>query len=302
VKVNLNAMGIDNIVNRDVAKVLDIAVAADEAGLDVISISDHLGFSGGAHAERVRSYGFPYPLEQQWFEPIAFLSAVAARTRRVRLSSSILVATLRPALLLAKQLATLDAISGGRVTIALGVGWQQAEFEASGLPFDHRLSRLEEIVRACRALWAGGGATFHGDYVRFDDFHAYPLPPQREHLPVLLGIPRGPRNFARIARVADGWAVPPTARDSLREDVAALRAAFVEEGRDPDGLEIEVQMMPLRDGTGRIDWGATQDQAEAYADLGATTLGLVTWPACQTLADLDDALAFLADFKATNRR
>src|SRR5262245_44893046 len=118
--------------------VLDMVALADRKGVDLIQISDHLGFSKAAHSARRVSHAFPFPLDQTWYEPIAFLSAAAAVTKRLRLSTYVMVASLRPPLLLAKQLATLDVISEGRVVIGLGVGWQEEEFRAAGMPFEGR--------------------------------------------------------------------------------------------------------------------------------------------------------------------
>jgi len=296
-KVGLNVMGMEAIFGGDVAPVFDAIAAADAAGVDVISTCDHLGFHGPTHAERVRTHGFPYTLDQPWFEPISFLSAAAARSRRARLSTFVLVAPLRPALLLAKQLATLDVISGGRVTIGLGVGWQELEFAAAGMPFEGRFAHLEEMVLACRALWRSAPASFNGEHVRFDNFHALPLPVQRDRLPVLFGVAPGPRNFERIARAGDGWAVNPVHMDGFADHVRALRAAFSAAGRDPNAIEIETQLNPVRDGAGAIDWDATAATARAWAAQGSTTIGFLAVQFCRTPEDVEQMTAWMTCLK-----
>ena len=291
-KFGLNVMGIEGLYGGDLGAVLQMVSRADAKGIDVISTCDHLGFDGDAHAERLRTHGFPYQIEQPWYEPIAFLSAVAAVTERARLSTFVLVATLRPALLLAKQLATLDAISGGRVTIGLGVGWQKQEYEAAGMEFEGRFGRLEELVQACRVLWSQAPASFEGEHIQFTNFHSRPFPVQRDKLPVLLGFAPTDRNFERIARVADGWAVNPTDLSSFAERVAALRKILAAHGRDPNRIEIEVQFAPVRRGDS-IDWDATAASAADWASAGATTLSPVALQFCRTSDDVEGLVDWL---------
>jgi probable F420-dependent oxidoreductase len=278
-KIGLNFMGAERLFDGEFAPVLELLTRSDQAGIDLISTCDHLGFDGAVHDERVRTHGFPYPIEQPWLEPLSFLSAAAAVTRRARLSVFVLVAPLRPALLLAKQLATLDVISGGRVTMCLGVGWQRQEYDAAGMPFEGRFGYLEEMVLACRALWSQAPASFAGERIRFENFTSLPHPVQRDKLPVLLGFAPTDRNFERIARVGDGWAVNPVDLPTFAERVSALRRIVARHGRDPAALEIEVQFAPVRNAGGGIDLEATEESAKAWAAAGATTLTplLIAW-------------------------
>src|ERR1700733_9291648 len=111
VKVGLNFMGAEGLFGGQLTPVLELAHQVDAMGVDLISTCDHLGFNAAVHAERVRTHGFPYGIDQPGIEPLSFLSAVAAVTKRARLSVFVLVAPFRAPLLLAKQLATLDVIS-----------------------------------------------------------------------------------------------------------------------------------------------------------------------------------------------
>ncbi|MGW0045299.1 TIGR03619 family F420-dependent LLM class oxidoreductase [Rhodococcus sp. NPDC003348] len=268
-EVGLNILGAEALYGGRIQPVLDLAAHADRVGFDLISTGDHLGFNEAAHAERAAEHGFVFALDHPWYEPISLLSAVAAVTRRARLGASVLIATLRPPLLLAKQIATLDAISGGRVAIGMGVGWQEAEYAAAGVPFDARFGRMEETVAACRALWAPPPATFTGRDFAFEDFHSYPLPAQ-DRVPVLFGFGPSRRNFERIARVADGWTVNPTDMAAFGESVALLRECFAEHGRDPDSARIQVSVTPVHDASGAVDLDATADRALQWHKAGAT--------------------------------
>lgn len=268
-EIGLNVLGAESLFGGRIQPVLDLAAEADRAGVDLLSTGDHLGFNAAAHAARVADHGFPFDLEHGWYEPVSLLSAIAAVTRRARLGVSVLIATLRPPLLLAKQLATLDSISGGRVAIGLGVGWQEAEYAATGVPIGSRFGRLEETVAACRALWAPPPATFTGRDYAFEDFHSHPLPVQNR-LPILFGFGPGRQNFERIARVADGWTVNPTDMAMFSDSVVALRECFSDHGRDPDTLRIQVSVTPEFDRHGVVDLAATADRALAWYRAGAT--------------------------------
>ncbi len=191
VKVAVATYGLQKWFGGDFAAVVDLMRQADEKGIDQVSITDHVVM--GEHVENYPYGHFYNPLDFPWYEPIAVLSAIAAVTRTMRLSTGVLIAPLRSAVLLAKQIATLDVLSRGRVDIGLGLGWQKEEYDASGIPWEGRYTRLEEQIRVCRTLWADAPAGFAGKTVEFDRIHAYPRPVQRD-LPVWFGIAPTDRN------------------------------------------------------------------------------------------------------------
>ena len=268
-QVGLNILGAENLYGGAIRPVLDLAAGADRAGIDVISTGDHLGFNARAHAERRQTHNFPFPLEHDWYEPLSLLSSVAAVTERVLLNVSVLIATVRPPVLLAKQIATLDAISGGRTAIGMGVGWQEAEYTATNMPFDARFGRMEDTVRACRELWTKAPASFQGRDFAFEDFHSLPFPAQ-VRVPVIFGFGPSKRNFDRIARVADGWTVNPADMPSFSASVALLRDTFEEHGRDTLSPIVQVSVSPQRRDDGTVDYDATEERAHALCDAGAT--------------------------------
>jgi probable F420-dependent oxidoreductase len=298
VEVGLNIMAAENLFGGDLAKLLDVVEVADRKGIDFLTISDHLGFTGASHAERVEIRNFPYPLGQPWLEPISFLSAAAARTSRIRLSTFILIAPLRPMLLLAKQLATLDVLSKGRVTIALGAGWQDVEFEVTQMPFNGRFARLEEMVSAFRQLWGQAPANFSGKHFQFKDFYSYPLPPQGAGLPVIFGMTPSPANLGRIARVADGWAADPFYVHELEQVAQTLPKMFRENGRDPSNMQIHVMQRVIRTSAGEIDAQATRDAAHELVRRGATTVNFTLVDGCQTAADIEMFMDLLVSLKS----
>jgi len=289
-QIGLNVTGSDGLFGGDVSKMLEMIALADRKGVDLISISDHLGFSRSAHALRLETNRFPFGLEQPWYEPISFLSAVAALTKRVRLSTFVMIAPLRPALLLAKQLATLDVISKGRVAIGLGVGWQEGEFRAAGMPFEGRFGDLEEMVVAMRALWAEPPARARGRAFAFEDFYSLPAPAQGPDLPILFGFNPTTKNLERIARLADGWTVDPAHRAAFPEKVQELRDLFRRSGRDPAKLEIHLGQGPVRADDGAIDWAAVKAGVHAAAAEGATTVSLQVSMFCRAASEVETFL------------
>lgn len=138
------------------------------------------------------------------YEPLVCLGAVAAATTRVRLGTSVLLAVLRPPALLAKMVATLDQLSGGRVTLGIGVGSRPDDFAAAGVPWEHRGSRAGELVRVLKLAWSGEPVRFHGQFYSLDVGPIGPRPVQRPHPPVWFG-GNAESALRRVARIADGY-------------------------------------------------------------------------------------------------
>ncbi len=287
-RVGIKLMRTQELLGGDPTGVLEVARMCDRLGVDEVHVSDHVLMTGEGHRGRE---GFPYALDYDgWFEPIVLLSAIAAITERVTLASHVVVAPLRPTILLAKQLATLDALSHGRVHIGLGTGWQREEFEAAQMPFDRRLSRLVDQVEACRALWASAPAQFDGLTASFDEAYSLPLPPQGAGLRISLGIPPGERGLAEIARLGTGYC-PANYGDvtQLADNITRARAAYAAAGRDPDSLVVtsELALKPPRDANGAVDWDAAFAEADPIARAGVNTLITHVVPQCQSLDEVE---------------
>lgn len=167
-----------------------MARAAEEVGFDSIWVGDHLLYRGDGRPER-----------GPW-EAWTLLAALAASTERVRLGPLVACAAFHPPALLAKMATTVAEVSGGRFTLALGAGWNEAEFRAFGLPFDHRVARFEESFAIIRRLLAGERVTLHGKYWQADDAV---LLPQPSHRPRLMIGSNGPRMLAAALPHVDAW-------------------------------------------------------------------------------------------------
>jgi len=178
--------GLHQLLDGDVARVIEAARVVEVAGIDGVTVTDHVVMS--TRTDRYPYGNFPLPLDFPWFEPLTLLAAVAGATRRIRLSTGVLIAPLRPAVLLAKMVATLDAVSGGRVDLGVGTGWQREEYEAAGIDFAGRGGRLVDLLRACRALWTAAPASFDSPSVRFADLYSLPHPRQNGGVPIWFGL------------------------------------------------------------------------------------------------------------------
>jgi probable F420-dependent oxidoreductase len=164
------------------------------------------------------------------------MAHVAAATTRLRLITGVLVVPQRNPLVLAKQVATLDHLSGGRISLGIGVGWLREEFDALGVPFERRGARTDEYVLAMRALWAGDDARFRGAFVRFDGMSCNPKP-VRGGVPILVG-GHSEQAARRAARLGDGFFPATGIQRPVEPLIDLMRRAAEEAGRDPAGIEL----------------------------------------------------------------
>jgi probable F420-dependent oxidoreductase len=294
VKLSIGLIGLQRLLGGDFPAVVDMARLADDAGMDMISITDHVVM--GEHLENYPYGQFPLPLDHDWFEPITVLAAIAGSTRRIKLSAGVLIAPLRPAVLLAKQLATLDVMSRGRVEIGIGLGWQKEEYDASGIPWEGRYARMDEQVKVCRLLWSTAPADFSGATVNFAGIHAWPRPVQPGGIPIWYGLKPTPRNFDRIAELGDGWIPMERRPEILAGHIADLRAAFAARGRDPAALGVRVGVRPVKaTGEDRLDLEATLASLGPVLEAGATVIEFLPSMWC---ASVDEFPAFFARLAA----
>jgi probable F420-dependent oxidoreductase len=171
-------------------------------------------------------------------DPLEILAFLAARSRRLLLGTAVMVAPLHPAVVLAKRAATLAGLSGGRLLLGLGIGWQREEYDAVGVPYADRGRRLEESVGAMRELWAHRPATFTGRHVDFDRVHLVPPPPDGR-VPIILG-GNSPAAIDRCGRLADGWYPHAIWPGDFAAGADRLRDAAVAAGRSPLDVPISV--------------------------------------------------------------
>lgn len=253
---------------------IEIARMADKAGLYGIALGEHVSlgsdlsnypYVGGlAHGDVGRK---PY------LEPAVVHGAIAAVTSQIRLSNCIMLAPLRPAVLLAKQLTTIDILSGGRCEPCFGTGWSRDEYGSLNVDYARRRQILRDNIAACRALWESQPATFESETVSFRDLYQMPQPVQKR-IPIILGVKANEKNAALVAEHCDGWESGPDDSNSLeklREGSQVYRDAFSRAGRDPAGLIVRAHLPRYMtdDGT-RADLPRIFAAIPAMRDAGVT--------------------------------
>ncbi|ANH38599.1 Pyrimidine monooxygenase RutA [Nocardioides dokdonensis FR1436] len=254
-----------------------LAMAAEERGFDTFYVPEHTHIPVRREAAHPGTGDETLPDDRytRTLDPWISLATVAAVTSRIRLSTAVALPVESDPITLAKQIATLDHLSGGRVEIGAGFGWNTDELADHGVPAERRRTVLKEYVEAMRALWTQEEAAYDGEFVSFGPSWAWPKPAR--HVPLVIGAGGGPKTFAWIARHADGWMTTPQQRD-ITAQIGALQQAWADAGRTgrPD-VRILIAFKP------------DPDDLVAWAEAGATELiwGVPDKEPDEVLASLD---------------
>lgn len=227
---------------------IGLATAAEAAGFESLWTVEHVVVPAGYDSRYPYSRSGKMAGGAEDFDspdPLIWLAAVAAVTSTIRLATGILILPQRNPLILAKEVASLDVLSGGRVTLGVGVGWLEEEFRALGVPFADRGRRTDEYIAVLRALWSADVASYHGEFVDFEAVYSRPRPLQRT-VPIVIG-GHSTRAARRAGRLGDGFFPASAATDELPGLVVAARRAAEEAGRDPANLEISMGARPTRE-------------------------------------------------------
>ncbi|GAC1314659.1 MAG: LLM class F420-dependent oxidoreductase [Acidimicrobiales bacterium] len=216
-----------------------LAQAAEGAGFESVWTIEHVVVPAGyASAYPYSADGrMPGGEDVDMPDPLIWLAYVAAATTRLRLGTGILILPQRNPVIVAKEAATLDLLSGGRLELGVGVGWMREEFDALGVPFAHRGSRTDEYVAALRALWAEDVASFRGEFTSFDRVKSFPKPVQTGGVPIVVG-GHTPAAARRAGRLGDGFFPAGGGLDELPALLSEMRDAAATAGRNADAIEI----------------------------------------------------------------
>jgi probable F420-dependent oxidoreductase len=266
-RLGLHALGIGSGADRAVIDA--VAAAADGHGFATLWAGEHVVMVDDSASR------YPYsdsgviavPAEADWLDPLIALSFAAAASSRIRLATGVLLLPEHNPVIVAKQAASLDRLSGGRLTLGIGIGWSREEFEALGVPFERRAARTAEYVAAMRTLWREDVASFDGQFVAFDPIRVNPKPVARQGLPVVVG---GNSNAAlgRVAAWGDGWyGFNLEGVDEVRDRIGRLKKLCAQAGRDRAGLRLAVALAAPR-----------VEDVGALAELGVDELVLVEAP------------------------
>ena len=286
----------------DWSKMFDFARAADVAGVDRLVVSDHVVF--GEHLEEYanpKTGGLaggkqPTGPDGHWLEPLTTLSVVAGMTRRIRLRTQIIIAALRRPVVLAKAAATLDVLSGGRLDLGVGVGWQRAEYEAAGLSFEGRGRLLDHTLDVCQTLWRDSRATYNSPELNFDAIHQMPKPLQTGGVPIWTSGTVRNTTARRIAKYGARWIPWGADANNLVESIPRMKEAVDKEGGDIEDFQVVGALPLVRTASGAIDIPHTMSRVPQLVDIGVTDFveySIVSKSYDETLAELSElAVAF----------
>jgi probable F420-dependent oxidoreductase len=260
-----------NIGIPSVEPMLSLAQKAEQVGIESLWTFEHVVVP--------MDYASKYPYsadgkmavtpETSFVDPLVALTAIAACTKKIRLGTGVNILSQANPLYLAKQAASLDFVSKGRLMLGLGIGWLREEFDAVGVPFERRGERFDDYVVAMRKAWSGDVVEHKSDFLDWTGFKQYPLPEQssalakgKRSVPIVIGGSKG-KAFERIAKYGDGWYAPTADVSQLEPMLKELAAACAAFGRDPKSVEISCMWIPALEGT---------DVVKRYGDLGVSRL------------------------------
>ncbi|MDR7401562.1 MAG: LLM class F420-dependent oxidoreductase [Armatimonadota bacterium] len=274
-------------IGTDPGAIREFAQAVERMGYTHLLVYDHVV---GARPDRLAALGFrpPYTYQSPFHEPFVLYGYLAAVTRTLELATGILILPQRQTVLVAKQAAEVDVLSGGRLRLGVGLGWNPVEYEALGQRFSDRGRRMEEQVALLRRLWTEELVDFSGRYHTVRGAGLNPLPVQRP-IPIWMGGGAEPA-LRRIARLADGWIPEVRPEQDAEAAVARMRQYLAAAGRDPSRFGIEGRIRLAR--TPREEW---PQAVQMWQRLGATHLSVDTMRA--GLAGPEDHLAVLESFR-----
>jgi probable F420-dependent oxidoreductase len=284
------------------AAIANLAREIERIGYDQLDMFDHvvMGFPIDGRTD------LQYPAKMPILEALVTLGFCAAVTSRIGLGTEVLVLPQRQPVLVAKQISTLDTLSGGRVRLGIGVGWQSSEYDALGEAFGDRGKRMDEALQLLRACWKEERIDFSGAHYRVTAMGMEPKPPQGAALPIWVG-GHSPAALRRVGQYADGWlAALVNNKDRVANEMKTIREHAVRFGRDPSALQFQTMLAPPPrendDGKGRGFYADPERVARRAAEIAELGFGWVSLngtnlfqSGARTVAAMVDALGTLHD-------
>jgi probable F420-dependent oxidoreductase len=238
---------------------IDVVQHAEAAGIESVWTFEHVMVPTDYDSR------YPYaasgkmgiPPEGWFIDPLISLAHVAAATKTIRLGTGVNIFPQTNPLLFAKQTASLDALSGGRLTLGLGIGWLAEEYQAMGTPFERRGARFDDYLEAVKKVWSGEVVEHESEFLSWHGFKSYPTPVQEPHPPILIGGTTR-KTLQRVVNAADGWYAPSDSQQELAEKIGELKQMATNAERALESIDIT------------INWriGKHPDALPAYEDLG----------------------------------
>ncbi len=218
---------------------VDVVQHAEAAGIESVWTFEHVIVPTNYESK------YPYassgkmgiPPEAWFIDPLISLSHVAAATKKIRLGTGVNIFPQTNPLLFAKQAASLDALSGGRLTLGLGIGWLAEEYAAMGTPFKRRGARFDDYLAAVKKVWSGDVVEHESEFLSWHGFKSHPTPVQTPHPPILIG-GTSTKTLQRVVKAADGWYAPSDSQQELSEKITLLKQMAAQAGRPFESIDI----------------------------------------------------------------
>jgi probable F420-dependent oxidoreductase len=270
--------------SEDWSYLVEFARAADLAGVDRLVMSDHVVF--GEHLDAyddpakggARGGKQPTGPDGAWLDPITTIAHLSAVTKNVRFGTNILLAALRRPVVLAKMAATIDVLSGGRLDLCVGVGWQREEYEAAGLDYEGRGRLLDHTIEVCQALWRNERLSYDSEELMFSAIHQMPKPLQEGGVPIWTSGTVNRRSMDRLAAYGSGWIPWGDDAADIESGIGRMRRAMSDRGRDPSGLGVVGALRTEKNEDGTPDLARTMRPVSQLSAAGVTDFRIAMQP------------------------
>ncbi len=253
-----------NVGGPNVARdMVELAHYAEAAGLESVWTFEHVmvPIDYQSRYPYHRSGKMPITNDTWFVDPLISLAHIAGATTTLRLGTGVNILPQTNPLLFAKQAASIDQLSNGRLLLGLGIGWLEEEFEAMGTPFARRGARFRDYIEAIKKVWSGDVVEHHSDFLDWSGFVSHPTPQQQPHPPLLIGGTSDPA-MRRVVDLGDGWYAPSSNIGEFKDQLSRLKAAAELRGRELGGIELTTTWLI----------GLEPDKMNEYADLGVARL------------------------------
>jgi probable F420-dependent oxidoreductase len=252
-----------NVSVRNHEDIISLVTKAEAVGLESLWTFEHVVVPVDYDSR------YPYapqgkmgaPPETVFVDPLITLAFAAAHSKTLKLGTGVNILPQANPLFLAKQAASIDFVSNGRLLLGLGTGWLREEYEALGTPFEHRGARFDDYITAMKKVWSGEVVEHQSEFVHFTNFKSFPLPVQRPHPPLIIGGTTKPA-LRRVVEHGQGWFIPGAGATRIQKQIEELHALARERGRDPASIEL----------TAMWPYASEPDALSSYEDLGIARL------------------------------
>jgi probable F420-dependent oxidoreductase len=288
----------------DWSHLIDFARAADSAGFDRLVLSDHVVFGENLNAYSDPTIGGslggrqPTGPDGAWLEPLVTIAHLTAMTSRVRFGTNILIAALRRPVVLAKMATTIDVLSGGRLDLGVGVGWQREEYESAGLTFESRGHLLNQAIEVCLRLWRSSVAEYDSADLAFSRIHQMPKPRQKDGVPIWVSGTVNRNAMDRLAKYGQGWIPWGDDAKDLDSGIKRMRLAMEERNRDPREIQVVGVLRPARGPNGQLDTERTMADVPRLLAAGVTDFRVTVAPSGDDDSLEDRMCAIVSGFRA----